>query len=344
MNNTQIRVPHVGTPKQKRERRHLPLAISPRGRGAHVAGVALLLLTFMLAGCRPADEHTGIVVAATIFPLAKITEELVQDEGVVHQMLPPGSDPHTHEPQAGNLIALQEADLLVTIGVGFEHIEHHLLEDVPRRTPVLDASQDVPLLPYADDHGHEHEDEHEDEHEGEEGAYDPHFWLSPAIMAGVTGRIADELAAIDPENGDIYKERADTIIQELTGLDDDFRSSAQNCAKDVIVVDHNAYQYLSSEYTFEVAALTSPESEIEPTPDHLVEVVETIIDNSLEYILYTAGEDTRTMSVLAEQTNAKLIPFDILETGASDDGTRYSVLLRNNLQALRTALGCSPSN
>ena len=339
MSNTQIRVP-AGAPKQKRERHHPP-AIS-RGRGACVAGIALLLLTSILVGCRPADEHTGIVVAATIFPLAKITEELVQgiSEGVVHQMLPPGSDPHTHEPQAGNLIALQEADLLVTIGVGFEHIEHHLLEDVPRRTPVLDASQGVDLLPYADDHGHEHEDEHE----GEEGAYDPHFWLSPAIMAGVTGRIADQLAAIDPENGDAYKERADTIIQELTGLDDDFRNSAQNCARDVIVVDHNAYQYLASEYNFRAVALTGPESEIEPTPDHLVEVVETIIDNSLEYILYTAGEDTRTMSVLAEQTNAKLLPFDILETGASDDGIRYSVLLRNNLQVLRTALGCPPPN
>ncbi|MCY4109271.1 MAG: metal ABC transporter substrate-binding protein, partial [Chloroflexi bacterium] len=109
---------------------------------------------------------------------------------------------------------------------------------------------------HEDEHeGEEHEDEHEgeeheDEHEGEEHEgkqtdgephgkeLDPQVWLSPKLTGVQVERIRDALVAVDADNADDYRERADTLIADLNELHADFEAGLAACKHDHFVTSH----------------------------------------------------------------------------------------------------------
>ena len=114
-----------------------------------------------------------------------------------------------------------------------------------------------------DEHGHEdeHEDEHghEDEHEGEEehdeahdhdhadAQRDPHAWLHPENARVWLTEVAAKLAAVDPDNADIYRANADAARAEIDAVEAKVRALFSNAGATEFAVYHDAFQY------FEVA-------------------------------------------------------------------------------------------
>ena len=62
------------------------------------------------------------------------------------------------------------------------------------------------------------------EEHGDHGHVDPHIWLSPVMAQNIVSNIADGLATRSPAHADQYLTRADHLIQELKGIDAEFRT------------------------------------------------------------------------------------------------------------------------
>jgi len=71
-----------------------------------------------LAACSPspADDADGIVVVATIAPLADFVEQVGGDRVSVTLMVPPGADPHHYEPTPRQMVDVTNAAAYFEVG------------------------------------------------------------------------------------------------------------------------------------------------------------------------------------------------------------------------------------
>ena len=105
-----------------------------------------------------AGEHVGAV--ASFYPLAFVAERVGGDRVTVTNLTPPGVEPHDLELTPDDLEAVGTADVVLTVGGGFQpSVEEAVQSEASGIT--IDALAGVPALP------------------GLEGGGDPHVWLDP---------------------------------------------------------------------------------------------------------------------------------------------------------------------
>ncbi|MDZ4234087.1 MAG: zinc ABC transporter substrate-binding protein, partial [Dietzia sp.] len=171
----------------------------------------------------------------------------------------PAADPHSYEASPADAAAVTGADLVVYNGAGYDSFVDRALEntsDVPvvRAVDEYERVTGEEIAEHshgdehgadehgADEHGHEHGHGHDDDHgaEGGHGAEDghdghgsddahdghdhssdtnEHVWFSLPTAAAVAERVAEELAAIDEENAEEYRENADRFADSLAPLE-----------------------------------------------------------------------------------------------------------------------------
>ena len=172
------------------------------------------------------------------------------------------------------------------------------------------------------------------------GDRDPHFWLDPAQLDGLVEAVVAKLRIVDPDGADEFERNAADLRADLDELDAAYDEGLRGCERSTVVVSHDAFGYLGRYgLTFEAIAGLSPDAE--PTPADLARLQELI---ETEGITTVFGE--------------RLAPPDLVETLASDAGSRTAVLdpieglsdetededylslMRANLDALRAANGC----
>ena len=190
-------------------------------------------------------------------------------------------------------------------------------------------------------HENEDDDNKEEEHDEEQGhGKDPHFWLSPENVKQMVRNVKDGLVKADPQNAALYERNALQSIDRLSALDQEFRTGLASCARDTVLVSHNAFSYLGRDYGFEVIGLSGLSPEAEPTPQQIKKLVDEAKERKLKYVFYETLVDPRVSSAIASEVGAQLLELNPLE-GAKDGEVTYFSLMRKNLANLRTAMECS---
>ncbi len=306
----------------------------------HRATAALTLagLVLVTAGCAGADDGDGadarLEVLASVYPLRYAVEQVGGDLVSVTTATPAGTDPHSVELSPRQLRDVGAADLVVLLG-GFQPAVDEAAAE--RATTVLDVAgaADLHPLPAGAADEHEDEDEGEDEHAG---GLDPHFWLDPTRLAAVGVAIADALAAADPANADAYAANAESFAAELDGLDDAFTDGLTGCANDVVVTSHAAFGYLTDRYGLRQVSVSGLDPEGEPSPARIREVRDAIADLGVGAVFTEPLADPAVAETLAEGLGVQVLSLDPLDSHDGDDD--YGAVMDQNLEALRTGLGC----
>lgn len=145
------------------------------------------------------------VIVVSVYPLASIVQNLVDQWASVHTLMPPGANPHEFEPTAAQMEVLSRADVLITVGLNFDSWAEKAAKQLNRpdlqvlrmadligpaatqpatlRTPLARVPETAPAAPadsaatqpaeaHHDHEEHEAHDEHE-EHEAHD-AHDAH--------------------------------------------------------------------------------------------------------------------------------------------------------------------------
>ena len=193
----------------------------------------------------------------------------------------------------------------------------------------------------SDGHGHD-EHGHDDHHAHDHGAFDPHVWLDPVLAVTQVENIRDALMAADPANADIYQDNAAAYISELDELHRDFASALSNCQHDTIVTFHEAFAYLVERYGFEVVSLAGISGTETVTTANIVNLVEYVQANDIKYLLGDDILDTRPLEVIAEETDAQVLPISPIEGISPEEfeSASYISKMRDNLEVIGIALAC----
>ena len=292
----------------------------------------------------------GPAVLASFYPLQYVAEKVGGDRVQVRSLTPPGAEPHDLELSPNAVAGLESAELVVYLS-GFQP---SVDDAVSRTSPkhVIDAAaaagmKEAAANPAEEKHqGHGHaetgaETHAEDGHAGHDhAAVDPHFWLDPSRLADIAHEVAHELGAVDPENAAAYEANAVTVSEELTVLDEEFATGLASCQRDTIVVSHEAYGYLADKYGLEQVAIAGLEPDTEPSPARLAEIGQTVKDEDVTTVFSESLVNPRVAQTLADDLGIETAVLDPVEA-QTDESKDYQQVMRENLAALQTALGCA---
>ena len=315
-----------------------------------VAAAALALSgcsAFSDAPARPDDGEMDVVAA--FYPLQFVAERVGGDLVTVSDLTRPGQEPHDLELSPKQTAQVALADLVV-----FAHGLQASVDDAVKQSSAetVDAAAVAGLEPM-DHAGHDDTDHHgtgdttgltadpEAEEAHEHGDLDPHFWQDPLKLAKVADAVAERLAALDPANGATYRANARALDADLARLDREFSTGLAHCARDTIVVSHNAFGYLGR-YGLYIEPIAGLSPEAEPTPADLGRLHDLIRSEGITTVFgerLVPAELSRTLAHDLGITTAVLDPIE----GLSDEtaGEDYLSLMRANLKALEEANGCS---
>jgi zinc transport system substrate-binding protein len=284
-------------------------------------------------------------VVANFYPLAEALQRVGGDRVEVANLTPPGSEPHDIEITSDDVDEIEDADLVVYLGGGFQPGVEKVAEG--RSGPTLDIATKVTLE--AGDHeaieaeeaGHE-EEEHAEEGE-EHGDVDPHFWLDPTLMRAAVDAIEAELTSLSPADEATFAANAAAYDAELAALDAEFTAGLAGCARTQIVTAHAAFYYLAHRYGLEQLAITGLSPDSEPDPQRLDELADLVERDGVTTIFsetLVSAEIAETLARETGATTAVLNPLEGLTDDQLDAGETYLSVQRENLAALQTALDC----
>lgn len=296
-----------------------------RSRSRAVLALAAALVV-MLSGCGAltgsADTEERSIVAS-FYPLAWVTEQVAGDDWTVTNLTTPGGEPHDLELSIDASAAVAEATLVVYLD-GFQPaVDDAITTNAAGVT--LDASDAATLRPVADSGG---------------GDLDPHFWLDPLLMADLGDALAEELATLDPDGAAAYRSNAEDLRGELEALDAEYVDGLTDCARNTVVVSHDAFGYLAR-YGLDLEPIAGISPGAEPTPATLAALADVIEEEGVTTVFSERLASPALAQTLASDLGVETGVLDPLE-GLTDDtaGEDYLSLMTANRTALEEANGC----
>ena len=284
-------------------------------------------LAGILAGCGSETRSESRIVVAAFYPLAWVVEEVAGEDVEVVNLTPPGAEPHDIELTARDVERVRDADLVLYLGEGFMPALEEAVDGHERAIDLLEG-QSLRVG------GDEHLDEEHVGQSGEDRGRDPHVWLDPELLGQIAGTIAGELG---------NREAAKDLVSRLEELDAEFRRGLATCERHEIVTSHAAFGYLADAYGLQQIALTGISPEAEPSPRGLEKLVEEVKEEGATTVFFETLVSPRLAETVAREAGAETAALDPLEGLGEDElaaGEDYFSVMRENLAALREALGC----
>jgi zinc transport system substrate-binding protein len=195
----------------------------------------------------------------------------------------------------------------------------------------FDVASTVPLLPLATSAGETKDSTH---------GMDPHVWLDPVRFAMIADALGARLGRADPAHAADYTARAAALHTELDALDAEYAARLKTCPRREIVTSHSAFNYLAHRYGLTQVGITGISPEAEPAPRRLAAVAAEAKRTGTTTIFFETLVSPKVAETLAREVGAKTAVLDPLE-GLTEPGADYFSVMRSNLAALTTALGCT---
>ena len=323
--------------------------------------LALSLMLTVICGAAPASaEGKKISVVATIFPIYDWVREIIGDDeqAEVTLLLDSGTDLHSYQPTASDILTVSSADLFIYVGGESDE----WVEDV-RKTAVNANQKTINLLEALGDavkteeivegmeheHDHDEDDDHDEDedhdHEHEDEA-DEHVWLSLRNAEKLCGVIAETLGEIQPESAEKYQENLAAYTAKLADLDAAYKETVSAAAyKTVLFGDRFPFRYLVDDYGLDYyAAFSGCSAETEASFATILFLAQKVDELGLPAVLTIEKADTRIAQTVVSSTkagNAKILAMDSMQgTTAKDvqDGVTYLSMMEKNLGVLQEAL------
>ena len=276
-----------------------------------MAGVAALVA----AGCgRSADAGDSGSLVAAFHPLSYAVRQVAPAGSEVVDLTPPGAEPHDLELSARDVERLRDAALVVYVGGGFQPAVEDAVRSRDGRS--LDVLGEVELL------------------DGDGSEPDPHVWLDPVRYGQIARSIAAALGR---------PKAADAFVERLEELDRDMARGLARCEHREIVTSHAAFAYLADRYDLEQVPLVGVSPEAEPDARDIERLVGEVRRTGATTVFFEPLISSRLAETVAREADvstAVLDPLEGLTPRQEAAGADYFSVMRQNLAALRAALGC----
>lgn len=258
----------------------------PTVSDATAAPLSLPLLTPATLDGRP------LRVVATTSIIGDVVAQVGGEWIDLTVLIPAGQDPHAFEARPSDLIAAEQADVILVNGWNLEESLAAALAQIAAPDRLLSIS--AGLVPQAindadaasadDEHGDdepadgEHAEHAEDEHA--HGGVDPHVWLAAPHVMQWTRTAADIFSQLDPAHASDYRANRDRYLQELAALEERLQQQlgAIPPERRQLVTTHDNFAHFAAQYHFTLIGAIMPSSSTgaEPAAGDLAQLINTM--------------------------------------------------------------------
>lgn len=290
------------------------------------------------------NQNQQLLVYTSFYPLYYVTSQIGGEYVQVKNVVPAGVEPHDYEPTTKDIVDMSKAAVFVHSGTTFETwVEKALSNFDKSKMTVVNAAEGIQLLEASE--GIEHEGEasstegeaHEHEHDG----LDPHIWLDPTLLKVEAAKVKDALIKADQAHQATYQQNFDKLAQELDKLDKEYQEMVSKAPRKEFMVSHSAFGYLAHKYGLEQVAISGLSPSDEPSTTELKGLIEHVKEHKINTIFFETLASPKVAEVIAKETGAKtatLNPLEGLTEEEMKQGKDYLSVMRENLEALRSAL------
>jgi manganese/zinc/iron transport system substrate-binding protein len=303
------------------------------------SSTVILALTIALvgaAGTSSAQDAPARVVAS-VGMVGDVAAELAGACAQVDTLMGPGVDPHGYRATASDVREIQEADLVLYVGLGLEARLGEVLERLSARTRVVAVGDEA--VPVAE------------RRTGEGGTVDPHTWMDPDLWRSVAARIATALAEVVPTAcTDELAVRAaayDALLIDLDVWAAATIASVPERAR-VLVTAHDAFEYFGRAYGLEVVGLQGLSTVAEASLADVRATADLIAERGVPAVFVESTINPRTIEsvrVAVRDRGADValggeLFSDAFGSAGTPEGTYVGMIL-HNAATVATALGGS---
>ncbi len=276
-------------------------------------------------------------VVATTPDLAAIAREVGGDRIEVSHIVRPDQEPHSLEPKPSFSVILNQADLLIEIGLELESGWLPILL-TQSRNPKIQPGQmghltvtknlrilEIPTGPIDRSMGDVHPDGN------------PHYTLDPRNGLIIAKTIEERLAALDPPNAATYGSNLAVFVERLARKIKGWERDLAPLRGTKLISFHKDFSYFMDWSGLVIAELIELRPGIPPSPAHILSLVDLIQRDKISLIVTEYFCDPKPGREISRKTGVKNIH---LPAATGGDGTApiYETLFDTVVARLKEAL------
>ena len=293
--------------------------------------LSICVAAMLVAGCQAprSAQAPGLRVLAAGTFLGDIAQNVGGERVHVETLLRPGVDPHEFQPTPQDAIRIEQSQVLIVLGLGYETWLTKSLQDGRGQTALVVASEG--LSPMADPSA-----------EHPEG--DPHMWMNPLNVIQYVENIRDGLSKADPAGTAAYSSNADIYISKLRQLDQSIKDQVARipAAKRLLVTNHDALGYFADAYGFQIigAVIPSVTTEASTSAQGMADLIQTIKASEAPAIFLDVSENPKLADQIAAESGAKVVTGLYVETlsGPNGPAATYIEMMKYDVTLIAGAL------
>ncbi|HET6466398.1 MAG TPA: metal ABC transporter substrate-binding protein [Nitrospiria bacterium] len=244
-----------------------------------------------------ADEP--IKVLATLPILKDLVQEVGRDRVTVTSLLSGVESEQTYSPKPTDILAIQDARMLVQIGLGLDTWVDALTKNADNpRLLIITTSIGVPVLKNQN---------MTDRPDDPPGMRDPHIWLDPENAKLMMRHITEGFIKIDPTHKKDYLRNQAQYIQDLDQTQQRLMVKLTPLRNKKIITHHAAWSYFARRFGFIIRGSIASQIETEPSAKRLSDLVQMIKTERIRVIVSEPQLDQKLPQILAQETGARVV-------------------------------------
>jgi zinc/manganese transport system substrate-binding protein len=252
-------------------------------------------------------------IAATLPWIGSIASEIGKDKVRITSFVKPTQDPHFVEAKPSMILDVRKADILMYNGMDLEIGYLPVLVESSKNPKIqtanpgnFDCSKFIEPIEIPTVVDRSMGDVHPQGN--------PHYQLSPKNILRVAEGMAEVLSRADPQNASFYLKNFSSFKQRLQEKQKEWSAIPLRGKK--FLAYHKFFEYLASEFGFEIIGYIEPKPGIPPSAGHIEKLIEMIRKTKPDGILSLSYYGQKEVNFLSQKTGVKsiIVPHDVGET------------------------------
>ena len=234
-----------------------------------------------------AQDRLKAVTTFTI--IADMAQNVAGDVADVVSITKPGAEIHNYQPTPGDLIAAQDADLILWNGLNLEQWFEQFLSNLGDVPSVVVTEGIEPMGigegPYA-------------------GKPNPHAWMSPSDALIYVENIRKAFVAADPANEAAYNANAAAYSARITATVEPIRAALAAIPEDSrwLATSEGAFSYLARDFGLRELYLWPINADQQGTPQQVRRLIDEVRANNVPAIFSESTISSKPAEQVARET------------------------------------------
>ena len=299
---------------------------------------------FILCSCEE-KRAKELTILVTITPLYSLIKNVTGDLQNVQLLIDKNMCPHDYQMRPSDIRKINRADLLITIGDGFEVFLFKYLNKASIKGEIvklvnIDGLTLLSLKKASHNHIHMNDYNH-DHHYNNTMNIDWNFWPYTKNAKVIVQWIASRLSAQDPGNAQVYLKNAKDVLTKISKLDLKMRAKLTPVQNKNFIVLNDEYQYIEKEYGLSNVGTITIDKSFGYSAKKIDSIKKIVKKKQARCIFIELHTPKELAKKIAHITGAKVAYLDI-EWGRYNkkisDGEVYFSMMEQNAQNISACL------